>query len=84
MKLNKDRFIENLYCWGINECGNFDRKVIFYSWKKRAENVGVSGFLSQMYDKFSFEAFFEAREVLQKYNKKTKNPYEIWYEKKVY
>lgn len=37
-----------------------------------------------MYDKFSFEEFFEAREVLQKYNKKTKNPYEIWYEKKVY
>lgn len=84
MKLNKDRFIETLYCWGINECGDFDRKVIFYSWKKRAENVGIRGFLSQMYDKFSFEEFFEAREVLLDYNKKHSDKYAIWYEKKVY
>ena len=32
----------------------------------------------------TFEEFFEAREVLQKYNKKTKNTYRILYEKKVY
>lgn len=82
MKLNKDRFIENLYCWGINQYCNFDRKIIFYSWKQRAENVGSMGFLSQMYDHFSFGEFFEAREVVKKYNKNHDEKYRIWYEKK--
>lgn len=85
MKLNKDRFLENIYCWGIREDRyTFNIGVTFYRNKKRGENIGNGGFLYQIYEEFSFDEFFEAREVLQKYNKKLSNKYEMWYEKKVF
>lgn len=82
MKLNKDRFINSLYCWGIKKRYDFDREIIFYTWKSISKNIGNTGFLSQMYDRFSFSDFFEAREIVKKYNKKHDEQYRIWYEKK--
>lgn len=85
MKLNKDRFLENIYCWGIREDSyTFNIGVTFYRNKKRGENINNSGFLYQIYEEFSFDEFFEARETLQKYNKKLSNKYKMWYEKKVF